>query len=330
MTVTTVVIPARNEEGDLPAALRSVLDQTVSLDTVEVVVVDGASTDRTAVVAKQVLDGSPLRRWAVLTNHEATTPTNLNMGLEWAEGDVIVRVDARSILPPDYIERTTNVLQDPTIAVVGGRQTARAAGGGLVARSIARALNNPYANGGARYRDHRSPSGPCDTAYLGVFRSEQLRATGGWAPAFTSNQDFELSRRMNQLGAVWYEAGLPVTYQPRATLRALFQQYRRFGRWKSIYWRSTGDRPQPRQLALLAGPVAGAVGGLAVAIAVPNAVVPVAIAGAVGLIVIDHIGAERPGSIPERLTSCAAMTIIGAGWWTGALQEAMSRGNRER
>jgi glycosyltransferase involved in cell wall biosynthesis len=329
VTLTTVVIPARNEEADLLAALRSVLDQTVSLDSLEVVVVDGASTDRTPVVAKQALDGSPVRRWAVLTNHEATTPTNLNMGLDWAEGDVVVRVDARSILPVDYVERTRAVLEDPTIAVVGGRQAARPANDGLVARSIARALNNPFANGGARYRDHRSSSGPCDTAYLGVFRTEQLRAVDGWAPAFTSNQDFELSRRMSDFGAVWYQAGLAVTYQPRSTFRALFQQYRRFGRWKAIYWRATGDRPQPRQLVLLAAPGLAAAGATAVAVLVPSVIAPAVVAGAAGLLIVDHIGADQTASLPERLTSSAAMAIIGLGWWTGAIQEAISRGQQK-
>ena len=326
MTLTTVVIPARNEEAGLPAALASVLAQSAPLDQIEVVVVDGASTDRTPIVAKQILDASPLHRWAVVTNPEATTPTNLNMGLEWARGEVVVRVDARSVLPPDYIERTRRVLTDPSIAVVGGRQAARPAHDGFVARSIARALNNPYANGGARYRDHRAPSGRCDTAYLGVFRTGQLRAAGGWNVKFSSNQDFELSRRMEAAGSVWYEADLPVTYQPRATFQALLEQYRRFGRWKAIYWRSTGDRPQPRQLVLLAAPALGLTTAGAVVFAAPSIAIPAAAAGATALGLVDHVGGERSAPVSERMGSCAAMAIIGLGWWSGAVQEVFSKG----
>lgn len=327
MTLTTVVIPARNEESDLSDAIASVLAQSVGPESIEIVVVDGASTDQTAIVAKQILAEAHLHRWAVLTNHRATTPTNLNMGLEWAEGDIVVRVDARSILPPDYIERTREVLAAPSIATVGGRQAARPANSGLMARSIARALDNPFANGGARYRDHRSSSGPCDTAYLGVFRTGQLREAGGWAEDFSSNQDFELSRRMGEQGTVWYEAGLPVTYTPRATFRALLQQYRRFGRWKGIYWRSTGDRPVPRQIVLLAAPAVGLTAAGAVAVTAPAVALPAAVAGVGALSLIDHLGAERPASLAERLGSCLAMTIIGLGWWSGAVQEVFSKGN---
>jgi len=329
MTLTTVVIPARNEEADLPAALASVLEQTVALATIEIVVVDGASSDQTAIVAKEILSAAPIHRWAVLTNHKATTPTNLNMGLDWAQGDVIVRVDARSILPADYIERTRKVLTDPAVATVGGRQAARPATSGLEARSISRALNNPFANGGARYRDHRASSGSCDTAYLGVFRTEQLRSVDGWAEDFTSNQDFELSRRMAELGTVWYEAGLPVTYTPRTTFQALLQQYRRFGRWKSIYWRSTGDRPRPRQLVLLAVPALGATAAGVIIITSPAVALRTAVAGVAALGLIDHVGSEQSASLAERTGSCAAMATIGVGWWTGAVQEIFSKGNPE-
>lgn len=326
MTLTTVVIPARNEEADLPAALASVLAQTADPKTIEIVVVDGASTDQTAIVAKQILDHAPIHRWAVLTNHLATTPTNLNMGLDWAQGEIIVRVDARSVLPPAYIQRTRELLTDPGLAVVGGRQTARPATSSLMARSIARALNNPLANGGARYRDHRASSGPSDTAYLGVFRANELREIGGWSVEFTSNQDFELSRRFAERGTVWYEAGLPVGYQPRATFTALLRQYRRFGRWKAIYWSRTGDRPRPRQLVLLAAPAAGVIGGATLLVLSPTSALRLAIGGLAAIIGIDHIGQETPGSPAERVGSALAMAIIGLGWWSGAMQRVVQLG----
>lgn len=325
--LATVVVPARNEEADLSAALTSVLEQTLPLEMIEVVVVDGASTDATPVIAKQLLDGSDLARWAVLTNHESTTPTNLNMGLEWADGDVIVRVDARSTLPPDYIERALSVLRESSVAVVGGRQWARPASTGLMARSIARALNNPFANGGARYRDHRASSGPCDTAYLGVFRTEQLRTVGGWAAAFSSNQDFELNRRMGQFGTVWYETGLPVAYQPRQTFRELFQQYRRFGRWKAIYWGSTGDRPRPRQMILLAVPAIGVAGAAGLIALTPAVAAAAGATGVCAVLIIDHVGAQQSASVSERLGSGIAMAVIGLGWWSGAMQEIFTKGS---
>lgn len=323
MSLVTVIIPARNEEASIRHALLSVLEQTHPLSSLEVVVVDGASTDATARVAKETLAGSTLHRWEVIANHVSTTPSNLNAGLAWAEGDVIVRVDARSTIPPTYVEHTVALLDDSQIASVGGRQAARPRERTPSARSIARALNNPFANGGARYRDHRAASGPCETAYLGVFRTAQLRSIGGWSLEFASNQDFELCRRMAAFGTVWYDAGLAVSYQPRARFSALFHQYRRFGRWKVKYWTSTGDRPQPRQIALLALPALALSAGTATAVLAPLAAARVALAGAGALLVIDAVGQEQPAGLTERLGSSLAMSIIGAGWWSGAVQEAI-------
>ncbi len=330
MTIVTVVVPARNEENSIEDALRAVLQQDHPQQLMEVVVVDGCSDDDTADRAKRILDGSQLRRWTVLSNPERRTPSNLNRGLLWAEGDLIVRVDARSIIPRDYVRRLSQVMHDPNIAVAGGRQVAVARRSSLAARSIARALNNTHANGGSRYRNPKAASGPCDTAYLGVFRRDQLNEIGGWSDEFASNQDFEICRRMRSHGSIWYEADLPVRYEPRATYALLLAQYRRFGRWKAIYWGQTGDRPRPRQVVLLAGP-----GGLALAVAGlaivrPRSLVAAATAGLVALLTIDEVGANSKASVAERLGSISAMTVIGAGWWSGALQEFIGGSSRRR
>ena len=88
--------------------------------------------------------------------------------------------------------------------------------------------------------------------YLGAFRRADLLAVHGWDERMLSNQDFDLNRRLAADGVVWFDASLQSGYVPRSTFRDLWRQYVRFGRAKVIYWRTTGDRPQPRQRALLA------------------------------------------------------------------------------
>ena len=97
-TVVTVLIPARNEERDIDDCLRAVLAQDFPHDRLEVVVVDGASTDRTAEVAEKRLAESSVRS-SVVHNPAGTTPSNLNVGLADAAGTYLCRVDARSLIP---------------------------------------------------------------------------------------------------------------------------------------------------------------------------------------------------------------------------------------
>lgn len=326
MTTVTVVVPARNEQDAIGSALQAILDQDYPHHLMEVVVVDGCSEDETADRTKRILDGSDLLRWTVVSNPDRRTPSNLNRGLMWAGGDLIVRVDARSIIPSDYVRRVVSVMHDPTIAACGGRQMAVASQPAtLQSRSIARALNNTIANGGSRYRNPKAQSGECDTAYLGVFRRSLLNELGGWSERFASNQDFELSRRLSEHGSIWYEAGLPVGYEPRRTYRLLFSQYRRFGRWKAIYWAETGDRPRPRQLALLAGPAVMGLVAVGLGVRRPRLVLRIALGVIAGLLAIDAVAEEKPGPLSERAGSAAAMAVIGAGWWSGALQEFIAR-----
>src|SRR5215831_56545 len=108
-------------------------------------------------------------------------------------------------------------------------------------RRVARLLSS--AGHRSRYR-RGARSGVSDTVYLGAFRTADLCGVGGWNTALTTNQDFELNRRLAKTGVIWFDGSLPVEYVPRPNLRALYAQYRRFGSWKARYWRLTGDRPR--------------------------------------------------------------------------------------
>jgi hypothetical protein len=327
--VVTVLIPARNEERDIDDCLRAVLAQDYPHDRLEIVIVDGASTDRTVEVADKRLAATSVRS-SVVHNPTGSTPSNLNVGLAHATGAFLCRVDARSMIPVDYVRRCVELLeQRPQVAVVGGAQVARARAGDATSLGIARALNNRWGMGLARYRRGAS-SGPADTVYLGAFRTEQLRAVGGWDEAFATNQDFELNRRMRALGTVWFDSALEVGYRPRPSLVALARQYHRFGAWKVRYWTETGDRPRPRQVALLAAPVAGAAGVAAVA-ALPHPWRRVAaLVAAAGVAAFELRGPTGPPApLRGHVVSLMASAAVGAGWTSGAWQE-LSRVGTQR
>ncbi len=317
----TVVIPAKNEAESIGGALRAVADQTYPSSLIEVVVVVGGATDETLEVASKLLADGPFARWSVIENPNGTTPSNLNRGLDWAEGDVIVRVDARSLIPREYVATCVDALEDASRMVIGGSQVATARSDHRRDRSIARALNHRYAMGGSRYRRMGASSGPADTVYLGVFRRAQLIAAGGWNEHFTTNQDFELNRRMAARGSVWFEADLPVSYLPRSTHRELVQQYHRFGRWKARYWRTTPDRPRSRQVVLVAGPVLGLVGfGAVIGVAGGWTLCVAPVAGVAGCWFVDATGGQPSDAMGVRLVAGATNVLIGVAWWSGVVR----------
>ena len=329
----TVLVPARDEVSSIDACIDAIGAQDHPLDDLEVlVIVDGGSRDGTAARAHALLAGRGFGHSAVILNDGTGTPSNLNLGLRRAGGAILCRVDARSRIPRDYVRRCIDLLTArPEVAVVGGAQVAIAPHDTAVGVGIARALNNRWGTGWSRYR-RAATSGVSDTVYLGTFRTADLRRVGGWDPALGTNQDFDLNRRLSaDRRLVWFETGLPVEYVPRSTLPDLYRQYVRFGRWKVRYWRHRGDRPRPRQVALLAGvPLAGAAAVAAVAAVPPGARGRLVAGAAVAAVVFEAAGSRRPrGGLAAHGCALLATSAVAAGWLGGAWRELLGGGRSD-
>ncbi len=317
--LVSVVIPAHNESDDVAEAIASVAAQSYPTSRLEVIVVDGASTDDTRTVARRELEKTSWHRCITLHNPEASTPTNLNIGLTEATGEYLCRVDARSIIPPNYVADCVSILRArPEVAVVGGSQRSIARNQRAVASGIARALNNPVSMGGARYRRSKK-AGATDTVYLGFFRSDEVRAVGGWDPNQRTNQDYELNRRLGADHTIWFEPSLEVGYSPRSTLPKLVSQYRRFGRWKTAGWLEGDQRPAKRQLALLAAPPLVIAGLGAIARRSPAVAAATAV---VGLAAVERCSEGR-AKATHRLVSATATVLVSGAWWVGAVEQAV-------
>ena len=96
----SVVIPARNEEAYIGRALRSVAQQAWPLERLEAIVVDNASTDRTAAVVESLaVHVTPLRIVLVREPRPGRSRAK-NRGAAAARGDVLLFLDADSVMAP--------------------------------------------------------------------------------------------------------------------------------------------------------------------------------------------------------------------------------------
>jgi glycosyltransferase involved in cell wall biosynthesis len=241
----SVVVPARNEAADIEDCIRSILRQEVEAE-LEVIVVDGDSSDGTAEVARAA--GA-----AVVANPERTTPKALNRGLDAATGQFLLRFDAHSEMAPGYIAACLRALQEERGAVnVGGWCEVR--GRTALGAAVAAALSSPLGVGNPRL--WRRPSSPqrvdMETVPFGCFPIDALRRAGGWRADLVRNQDFELNHRLRAAGGrIVFDPAVQFVYRPRERLGALWTQYAQFGRWKAVVLSETPSSLQPRQLAPL-------------------------------------------------------------------------------
>ncbi len=103
----SIIIPTLNEEKFLPRLLQSLVTQTSG--DFEVIVVDGASRDKTVSQARRFAKKLPHLTIKVLTT--ASLPLQRNEGVKETHGDWFVFVDADGQFLPYFIERVSSFIQ---------------------------------------------------------------------------------------------------------------------------------------------------------------------------------------------------------------------------
>ena len=243
----TVVIPALNEAPHIEACVASVLAQDLDGE-LEVIVVDGCSDDGTASLARAA--GA-----RVIDNADRTIPTALNLGLDAAAGEVLIRFDAHAEMPRGYVAPCLSALEEEPGAVnVGGWRSVRAAS--AWGRALGAALASPLGVGNSHlWRPPRVGASrrDVDTVPLGCFPVRALEAVGGWSEQLVANEDFELNHRLRQEGGrVVFDPAIHSVYKPRESLGDVIRQYWRYGRAKGVVLAAAPESIRPRQLAPLA------------------------------------------------------------------------------
>lgn len=115
----SIVIPAYNEEGVIRQCLIAAIYQ--SMPAHEILVVSNRSTDRTADIVRQMQLEYPESPIRLLEQNDVQglIPTR-NYGLNHATGDVLGRIDADSVLEPDWVETVQAGFSDPEVAAATG------------------------------------------------------------------------------------------------------------------------------------------------------------------------------------------------------------------
>jgi len=121
-----IVIPAHNEAAFIEGALKSIAQQ--SLLAKKVVVVNDHSSDNTQQIAEQF---AATHSYFTCVNHSSShlhmpgskVVRAFNFGLEQLDNnyDILLKLDADIILPPNYLETiATHFIKTPALGVCGG------------------------------------------------------------------------------------------------------------------------------------------------------------------------------------------------------------------
>lgn len=238
-TVATVLVPILNEEEFLPGTLPAMLAQDFD-EPIEFLMLDGGSTDRTLEILKQFAEADP--RIRVIDNPGRIQSRALALGLAEAKGEYIVRMDAHTYYPPNYVRSGIARLRRGDVAWVAGPQLPHGTGGW--SSRIAAAMRNRLGVGGASFRFPQSEEMVTDAAFTGILSRRLLEDLGGWDTDWRVNEDGELAARVRAAGGVIVcLPEMAAQCATRDSLSGLARQYHKYG-----YDRAMTERRHPGSL----------------------------------------------------------------------------------
>src|SRR3990170_1788940 len=111
----SVIVPVRNGSKTIRACLDSILNQDYPPDQFKIIVVDNDSTDNTMDIVSSYAGITVLPQTEVHSSYATR-----NVGVNYAEGDVIVFTDADCLPEPTWLSKLISPFSDPHVMAVGG------------------------------------------------------------------------------------------------------------------------------------------------------------------------------------------------------------------
>ncbi len=263
----TVIVPMRNEEGFAARCLQALSSQDYPRERYEVIVVDGNSTDGTAKEVREMVLAYGVPD-VFKTNPKETTAAGLNLGLQMAGGEIVIRVDGHTRVDTNFISNSVSKLMETGADAVGG--PIRTRGHGPVGRAIALAMASPFGVGDASFRHTESSKDGAKDRWVesvpfGAYPREVFMKVGGFAEDLIAGEDDEFNYRLRDSGGrILMSPTIRSVYFSRPTLKGLLSQYWAYGNAKAEVLHRHPKRMSPRHavpstliLTLVLGPVLG-------------------------------------------------------------------------
>ena len=215
----SVVIPVLNDEKKIEKCLEAVFNQTIY--PIEVVVVDGHSSDRTVINAMKF----PIK---LVYENFGTVGGARQVGIENAIGDYIAFTDSDCIPEKNWLENLLKEFQTDIVGVGGG---IRNIGKGIWEESISLALDS-FLGSANSVQDRvlkkkmfvKSISG-CNSMY----RKNDLLNMGGFNVRYSFNEDTDINRRLLKTGQILYTPEAIVLHNQERNLKEFCKRMYFFG-----------------------------------------------------------------------------------------------------
>ena len=258
----SVVCPIYNEEKYIAKCLDSIIEQDFPKDDMELLLVDGMSTDHTREVIANYQKRYPWIK--ILDNPKRIAPSAMNIGIKNSSGEVLIRLDAHVLYPTNYLSVLVRKLEElPNAENVGAICNTLPVNDTVEAQSIAAVLTSTFGVGNSYFRIGASEVIEVDTVPFGCFHKAIFDKVGLYDEELIRNQDDELNARIIKSGGkIYLIPDLVCKYFARDTANKVYMMFYQYGMFKPLVNRKLGRPATLRQFfplcfvsGLLLGPI---------------------------------------------------------------------------
>lgn len=236
----SVICPIYNEEKYIAQFLDSLLKQDYPKEELEILLIDGMSKDKT----REIVSNYTLRYHFIrlIDNPKKIVPCAMNIGIEAARGELIMRLDAHASYQPDYFS-----------VLVSGIKRLKADNVGTVCKTdvlnktpktlaIREVLGNKFGVGNSTFRTGIDKEKEVETVPFGCWQREVFEKYGKYDERLVRNQDIELNKRILRGGGkIFILPDTYCTYLARETWSGLSKNNYGNGKWNilTVYYTKT-------------------------------------------------------------------------------------------
>lgn len=238
----SVVLPVLNEAAFIGETLSKLLGQKYPSDKLEIIVVDGGSTDGTQTVI-QSFSQEPLTI-TLLDNPAGLSSAGRNLGVLKASKDYVLFVDAHVHIPsPMLIADMAKTTVEEGAEVLGRSQPLTAPSLNLLQTSTAavRASFVAHSRESYIYSDHQGWVSPLSIAVM--YKRSLFKKFGLFDETFDAAEDLEFNYRLELSGiSAYISPKFTIRYYPRPNLTGLFLQMQRYGLGRARFYKKHPER----------------------------------------------------------------------------------------
>ncbi len=198
MLVSFIVV-AYNAGEKLSCLISDVTKQDYPHNNIEIILVDGNSGDNTKQIMQVFMESShDFSRICVLDNPKRILPCGWNIALKESHGEIILRVDAHSSIPENFISKNVECIKDGE-KVVGGPRESIIDEENSWQKTLLIAETSLFGSGIASYRRAQQKKYVSTLAHAAYSR-EVFRKVGGYDERLARTEDNEIHHRMKKAG----------------------------------------------------------------------------------------------------------------------------------